>query len=164
MCIATLPSTIVSGGQTGVDRAALDIAIELNMPHSGWCPRGKLAEDGVIGEEYQLKETVESDYITRTRLNVRDSDGTLVLNRGALSGGTAATVGFAKQMQKPYLIINLDDPENNLIFHEWLIKNEIRVLNIAGPRESKQPGIYIQAKGVLITLLSDQPAVSVQAR
>lgn len=164
MNVDILPLKIISGGQTGVDRAALDLAIELAIPHSGWCPSGRLAEDGAIDSIYQLKETTESDYITRTKLNVRDSDGTLVLNRGRLQGGTAATVRLANEMNKPCLIIDLNYPPGNREFFDWITINNIHVLNIAGPRESKRPEIYRQAKDILFSWFSGQNFASVQAR
>ncbi len=143
---------IISGGQTGVDRAALDIAIESGIPHSGWCPHGRLAEDGVIPDRYLLLETEDTDYKTRTRLNVRDSDGTLIFNREPLDGGTAATVRFAIDFDKPYLVIDLDRLPDTKIIFEWLAGNNIQKLNIAGPRESKRPGIYSDAHKLLRTL------------
>lgn len=149
-----LPSKIVSGGQTGVDRAALDIAIELNITHSGWCPAGRLAEDGIIDTQYNLRETGEKDYITRTTLNVRDSDGTLILHCGEMEGGTAATATLANKMDKPCLVINLLQPSRKQVIYDWLSNNNINVLNIAGPRESKQPGIYNLATGFLRILFS----------
>lgn len=140
------------------------MAIELGIEHSGWCPSGRLAEDGKIDTIYNLKETTGTDYTTRTMLNVRDSDGTLILNRGILEGGTALTVKIAKKLNKPYLIFNLVHPQNNQIVLDWITKNKISILNVAGPRESKRRGIYKQSKDVLTGLFSDQAGTSVQAR
>ena len=148
--------TIITGGQTGVDRAALDFAIEYDIQYSGWCPSGRLAEDGKIHGRYHLQETADTDYLTRTRLNVQGSDGTLILNREILDGGTAATVNFAVGMKKPYLIINLEHPPDTNVIHDWLAVNKIRKLNIAGPRESKCPGIYRQVLDFLRTLFPVQ--------
>ena len=133
---------IISGGQTGVDRAALDIAIQLDIPHGGWCPRGRRAEDGIIDGRYHLKETVSEDYAQRTEFNVRDSDGTLILNIGELSGGTLLTAQCARQLNRPLLIINLNEPFVCAPVYTWLNRSEIKILNIAGPRESKWTGIY----------------------
>lgn len=144
---------IFSGGQTGVDRAALDVAIEFGLEHGGWCPRGRQAEDGSIPSRYQLRETADAEYATRTRLNVEDSDGTLVLNRGELNGGTKLTIQFAEQAHKPLLVVDPDQPMTAVTFKRWLAQHRIGTLNIAGPRESKQPGIYAQAVALLRTLL-----------
>ena len=145
---------IISGGQTGVDRAALDIAIELGMPHGGWCPCGRIAEDGIIDVHYQLYETDSEDYTQRTDFNVRDADGTLILNAGELSGGTALTVQCAKQLNKPYLIINLNEPFSFEPVYAWLNRHGIKILNIAGPRESKCQGIYLLTEQFLRALLT----------
>ena len=146
---------IFSGGQTGVDRAALDVAIELGLEHGGWCPQGRRAEDGRIHPRYRLWETDDKDYSSRTRLNVADTDGTLLLNRGKLEGGSELTAQLAEQLQKPLLLVNLDHPVDAGIFKEWLNRHRIDTLNIAGPRESKQPGIYQQAVNLLRRLLSE---------
>src|SRR3990170_1498194 len=100
-----LVSRIVSGGQTGADRAALDWAIRNGVPHGGWCPRGRTAEDGVLPAKYELREAESLDYRWRTRQNVTDSDATLILNMGALDGGTLETAKLAKRFGKPHLIL-----------------------------------------------------------
>ena len=150
-------SKIVSGGQTGVDRAALDVALKYKIPCGGWCPKGRIAEDGIIPERYPLKETESLDYTVRTELNVRDFDGTLVLNRGELSGGTAFTVEFAKKHRKHCLIVDLKKKRKNAIYDvvKWIEANDIKVLNVAGPRESKSPGIYKVAKKFLEELMEE---------
>ncbi|MFH1548783.1 MAG: putative molybdenum carrier protein [Candidatus Omnitrophota bacterium] len=142
---------IVSGGQTGVDRAALDVALKCKIVCGGWCPNGRIAEDGIIPKRYPLKETESSDYEIRTEWNVKDSDGTLVLNEGELTGGTAFTVECAKKHKKPYLIVDLDNCSANVLdaFWNWIEKNNIKILNMAGPRESKLQGIYKIAKKFL---------------
>ena len=145
---------IISGGQTGVDRAALDIAIELGLEHGGWCPQGRRAEDGRIPPHYRLRESAEYDYSSRTRLNVKDADGTLILYRGNLEGGSELTAYFARAMQKPLLLVDLDHPVTEGMIKDWLHQHHIGTLNIAGPRESKQPGIYEQAVDLLRGLLS----------
>jgi hypothetical protein len=99
---------IISGGQTGVDRAALDVAIEMNIPHGGWIPKGRLTEDGPLSDKYQLQEMNTTDYPTRTEKNILDSDGTLIFTRGKPSGGTALTIHFANQHDRLSLLITLD--------------------------------------------------------
>ena len=146
--------TIISGGQTGVDRAALDTAIQLGIPHAGWCPAGRLAEDGVLTDTYRLKETPTSDYLQRTKWNVRDSDATLIINTGELEGGTAATYRYVRALNRPCLVIDPLQPPATRQFRTWLNNNGIRRLNIAGPRESKQPGIYDSARTCLTSLLA----------
>lgn len=140
---------IVSGGQTGVDRAALDVAVELNVSCGGWCPASRRAEDGAIPSRYPLTETASSHYEERTELNVRDSDATLILTRGAADGGTGWTARLARQQNKPCLILDLKDKPRPEAVREWLEMHRVRVLNIAGPRESKQPGIYLRAQAFL---------------
>ena len=103
---------IISGGQTGVDRAALDSAIELGMPHGGYCPKGRRAEDGTIPSKYNLIEHAEVQYAGRTLENVLSSDGTLILHIGIISNGTALTKEFCIQREKPILIINILDDWN----------------------------------------------------
>ncbi|MCD6429965.1 MAG: putative molybdenum carrier protein [Deltaproteobacteria bacterium] len=144
---------IVSGGQTGVDRAALDVAMELNIPVGGWCPKGRNAEDGPIDAKYPLKETNSSDYEIRTMFNARDSNGTLILSKGKPSGGTALTIKFAKGFDKSYLVIDLDQNYDLESVKVWLFEHCIDVLNVAGPRASKFPGMYDQAKRFLEGLL-----------
>jgi hypothetical protein len=143
---------IVSGGQTGADRAALDWAIQHGIPHGGWCPLGRQAEDGMIDARYQIQELPAGGYRQRTRKNVEDSDGTLILNLGELDGGSLETQQFAKQLKKPCLTLQLDagwDEEWHFRVISWLRGYEIRCLNIAGPRESKRPGIYAAVTALL---------------
>src|SRR4051812_32778465 len=102
--MGTIIKKIISGGQTGADRAALDVAITVGIPHGGWCPRGRLAEDGLIDERYQLAETLDADSARRTEWNVRDSDGTVIFSmKDKLSGGSARTEEFALKYAKPCL-------------------------------------------------------------
>ena len=142
-------SKIVSGGQTGVDRAALDAALEMGIPCGGWCPRGRRAEDGTIPSTYPLQETESRNYKERTKLNLRDSDATLVLTWGELSGGTEYTVRLAEKMGKPCFIVFLNAPVDPYFVSEWMMVNNVQVLNIAGSRESKHPGIYDEARRFL---------------
>ncbi|MBJ6724039.1 putative molybdenum carrier protein [Geomesophilobacter sediminis] len=133
---------VVSGGQTGVDRAGLDAALELGMPIGGYCPCGRKAEDGTVPARYPLIELSSDYYCTRTEKNVVESDGTLILNQGELTEGTKLTHDYARQHGRPCLIVQLDqdpvlDPAR---VAEWLRGNRISVLNVAGPRESKCPG------------------------
>ena len=144
--------TVVSGGQTGVDRAGLDAAVNAGFPIGGYCPHGRRAEDGTIPEKYPMIERAESEYRFRTEKNVIESDGTLILNKGDLTNGTKATYDFTVQHGKPCLIVQLDAAE--IIKPEqvvrWLDGQFIKVLNVAGPRESKYPeGIYADAVSYL---------------
>ncbi len=155
MTAAKLVDRIVSGGQTGADRAALDWAIACGIPHGGWCPPGREAEDGAIDPRYQLTETLTGGYRYRTRLNVEDSDGTLILNLGELEGGTLETKRFAERLKKPCHVVQLGGAvPQGLTFAalEWLRANRIGTLNVAGPRESKRPGMYAAAMAFLEAL------------
>ncbi len=140
---------VVSGGQTGVDRAALDAARAAGLPCGGWCPRGRRAEDGPIDRAYPLTETPSEDYAQRTEWNVRDSDGTLVLTRGRPSGGTAFTITVARRQRRPLLVLDLADDPKPEEARRWLEGGRIAVLNVAGPRESQSPGIGGEARGYL---------------
>jgi len=148
------PRRIVSGGQSGVDRGALDAAIELGVPHGGWCPRGRLAEDGTIPDRYRLQETKSPKYHHRTRKNVLDSDATLILHRGPLSGGTRLTRQFAERHNKPLLLVDLSDEPQAAPVRAWLAERAVVTLNIAGPRESSAPGIADQARRFVASLLA----------
>ncbi|NJN47734.1 MAG: molybdenum cofactor carrier [Candidatus Competibacteraceae bacterium] len=145
---------IVSGGQTGVDRAVLDAALDLGMPCGGWCPKGRLAEDGVIPSRYPLTETHSSKYPFRTAYNVRDSDATLILTRGEPTGGTALTAHLAASYRKPLWVVDLQQGLAVKPVVEWITRRPaVQVLNVAGPRESQCPGIYSQAYTYLQALL-----------
>jgi hypothetical protein len=146
---------IVSGGQTGADRGALDAAIALEIDHGGWCPLGRRAEDGQIPARYQLKETDSRDYAERTRRNVRDSDATLVFTRGAPTGGSALTLDHARALGKPVLHVDLatlDTASAAAKIHAWCEK--IVVLNIAGSRESQSPGIATTVREIVTRALA----------
>ena len=135
---------IISGGQTGVDRAALDFAIRHGYEHGGWCPRDRRAEDGFIPPHYELHETDSPDYVERTEQNVLDADATLIVVRDRkLSGGTAFTKFCAEQHGRPLLIICERDGvvQSAITFSNFLTRNKIRMLNVAGPRESQAAGI-----------------------
>lgn len=137
---------IVSGGQTGADRAGLDAAIEVGIPVGGYCPKGRLAEDGTVPDCYPLTELVKGGYASRTEKNVVESDGTLILNMGKLSGGTRLTVECARKHGKPFLIVQMDDNPTSDSVIRWITDNSIHVLNVAGPRESKCPGLHDSAE------------------
>lgn len=153
---------LVSGGQTGVDRAALDVAIELGIPHGGWCPRGRIAEDGIIPAKYKLQEPANPKkcisknalYAERTVLNIRDSDGTLIIISKAATGGTKLTIEKAKELNKPCFIYNFSENPNMQDIVKWIKANNIHILNVAGPRGSKEPDIYAKAYNLLKDLFS----------
>jgi hypothetical protein len=135
---------IISGGQTGADRAALDIARKLNITHGGWCPRGRLAEDGIIENSYDLSETPSADPAQRTEWNVRDSDVTVIFSISPkLSGGSAKTEAFARQYRKPCLHVarERDAERAKEKLAQFLSENKIEILNVAGPRVSEEPAI-----------------------
>lgn len=145
---------IVSGGQTGVDQAALDVAIAHEIPHGGWCPRGRRAEDGRIPERYAVREHDSPDYAARTEQNVVDSDATLVLAIGTPDGGTALTVRLATRHARPCLVVDLDDPPPVAAVVTWLRAKAVGVLNVAGPRESTRPGVSGRAAAYLDEVLT----------
>ena len=144
---------IVSGGQTGVDRAALDAAMFLGIPHGGWCPKDRRAEDGRIPDRYKLIEMDVRDYSIRTEQNVIDSDGTLILYREELSGGTAFTKKMAIKHQRPCLAMDLTLGVNLDLIRDWIISKEIQILNVAGPRLSSAEGIGDEARELLVRAL-----------
>jgi hypothetical protein len=137
--------TIVSGGQTGADRAALDFAIEHDIPHAGWCPRGRPAEDGAIPPQYRLSETPLRKYSQRTEWNVRDSDATVVFSIWPHpAGGTALTLAVARRLEKPWLHLcqnSASIAESAMRLLAFLDEHRVRRLNIAGPRASQEPEV-----------------------
>ena len=136
---------IVSGGQTGVDRAALDWALANGAACGGWCPLGRLAEDGIIDLRYPLRETPENDPAQRTEWNVRDSDGTLIVSLAKrLVGGTRLTEILAERLAKPHLVLAKTDGDLSAqveALRRFITENSIQVLNIAGPRASGEPSV-----------------------
>ena len=148
---------IVSGGQTGADRAALDAALGAGVPIGGWVPKGRKAEDGPIPERYpNLRETDTDLYETRTRWNVRDSDATLILSHGALAGGSKKTEGFAREMGKPVFSVDLSTMgigDAVVAIGEWLSGLEGETLNVAGPRASNDPAIYEATREIVSRLI-----------
>lgn len=158
--------TIISGGQTGVDRAALDAALQVGMPVDGWCPRGRLTEDGPLPAKYPLRETPSPNYAQRTEWNVRDSDGTLILSYGRLLGGTALTRRLAEKLQRPHLRINLAEPTERRGAAQrilsWCKEHSIVLLNIAGPRGSTDPQLYGLARRLLLRLMKQMTSFDSQ--
>jgi hypothetical protein len=135
-----------------VDRAALDAALALGLAVGGWCPLGRRAEDGPIPMRYPLQETSAQNFAQRTKWNVRDSDATLILFRGRLTGGSARTAEHAARLGRPLLTLDLDAAPDPALAADWVRRQGVRVLNVAGPRESGALGIYAQARGWLETL------------
>lgn len=150
---------IISGGQTGADRAALDAAIALGLDYGGSIPKGRKAEDGEIYLKYdKLTELESEDYIVRTEKNVIDSDATLVFTECEINGGTLSTINLLKNHKKPFYIIDfryIDDSKAIEQIKKWLLDIRPQILNIAGPRESKCPGIYKRVFTVLKKLLKN---------
>jgi hypothetical protein len=144
---------IVSGGQTGADIAALDVALRHGFPHGGWCPKGRKSVEGPIPSRYLLTETPSSSYLQRTEWNVRDSDGTVVFTLAPeATGGSLKTVQFARKHTKPFVHISRSgsgyaDPA--LLLQQFVEEHRIGVLNVAGSRESKEPGIHQWVSQVL---------------
>lgn len=145
-------SRIVSGGQSGVDRAALDAALAAGIPIGGWCPAGRWAEDGPIPALYPLAETPSADPAQRTRWNVRDSDATLILTPRPARGGTLLTIEVARALGRPHLVLDpFEDPP--AAADGWLRQWDGGVLNAAGPRESEAAGVYGRTRAWLATAL-----------
>jgi len=136
------PITIVSGGQTGADRAALDWALAHRVPCGGWCPKGRKAEDGPIGLKYPLKETPSESYIQRTEWNVRDSDATILFSiEPTLTGGSLRTREFARKHGKPHLHLCAGNDTSADDLRTFFECHDVKVLNVAGPRASKEPKV-----------------------
>ncbi len=136
---------IISGGQTGADQAALDVAIQLGISHGGRIPKDRLTEVGPLPDKYKLEEMPTSSYPKRTKENVINSDGTLVISHGKLTGGSALTLKFANQHKKECLHIDLNTNRGYSaaqLIKSWIVINDIKVLNVAGPRASEDPDIY----------------------
>lgn len=146
---------LISGGQTGADIAALDVALRFGFPHGGWCPKGRRSLEGPIPARYQLQETPSANYLQRTEWNVRDSDGTVVFTlAGTVTGGSLRTIEFARKRGKPCLHLSREPGligyrNRSELLQEFVREHDIRLLNVAGSRESKEPGIHQWAMGVL---------------
>lgn len=147
---------IVSGGQTGADQGALDAALELDHPCGGWCPKGRKSELGPIPDKYPVTEHASGNYVVRTKANVIDSDGTLTFTYGEPTGGTRLTVDMARKHGKPHYIFDLETEalnQNPEIVWEWGLDNDVYVLNVAGPRESKNLGTQILVKAIMLKVI-----------
>lgn len=143
---------IISGGQTGADRAALDVAVKFNIPHGGWIPKGRRTESGPLPEIYRLQEMKTDDYRERTKRNIQDSHGTAIISHGRLTGGSKLTKNHAKLINRPHIHIDLlstEDFEASIFLKSFILENRIEVLNVAGPRLSHDPAIYSDVKMVL---------------
>jgi len=150
---------IISGGQTGADQAALDIAMELNIPHGGMIPRGRRTEAGPLAGEYHLQEMATSSYPQRTEKNVLNSEGTLIISYGKLNGGSALTRQLAKKHKRPWLHLDMNKwlmADAVRITQKWISRHEVEILNVAGPRASKSPKIYETVKEILRGILTPQ--------
>lgn len=134
----------ISSGQTGVDRAALDVGLKLGIKIGGYCPKGRIAEDGIIADKYPLIETISNSYPERTRLNIEQSDATLIIIKGKMGKGSTLTLKTAQQKHKPYFLVDLSQGKtyNYREITNWLKENNVSTLNVAGTRESSSPGIY----------------------
>ena len=147
---------IISGGQTGVDRAALDAALECGVDLGGWCPEGRLSEEGVIPDVYPVQELPEAGYSERTRQNIIDSDGTAIVYFGQPHGGTMQTIEFCIQSQKAYILIDAEvfsvGQAAKSVLH-FIEEYSISTLNVAGPRASDEPRAYRYAKDVIVSAI-----------
>ncbi len=146
---------IISGGQTGADQAALDAAIQCQIPHGGWIPKGRLTEAGRLPNKYKLTEMPTDSYEKRTEQNVIDSDGTLIISQGNLAGGSRYTQKKAEEHKKPCLHIDLEKINAFQAAHvvkKWASDNKIEVLNVAGPRLSSDKHIYKATMRLLTTV------------
>ena len=152
---------IISGGQTGVDRAALDVALEHGTECGGWCPAGRLDEFGKIPDHYPIQELQDGGFTERTLQNVKDSDGTVVIYPGELRGGTEQTVRFCIHLKRPHQLIDASklsaDGAAKLIA-DFVRENKIGILNIAGPRQSEWPAGYEYATRTLDIFFSHRSA------
>jgi hypothetical protein len=147
---------IISGGQTGADRAALDVAIQFGITHGGWVPRGRMTETGRLPDKYVMQETSSISYPERTEMNAADSDGTLIISHGKLAGGSALALDMALKHRKPCLHIDLNDFDETKaaeVVSNWIDARKIKILNVAGPRASEDTEIYEAARKLLSTVV-----------
>jgi len=162
---------IVSGGQTGADRAALDAALAAGVPCGGWCPKGRRAEDGTIPPRYPLTELSSTSYPQRTRRNVAESDGTLIVSFGPPDRGTALTFRYCQTERKPNLVIDaVTTPAERAVqqLAMFVARHRIKTLNVAGPRASKQPKVYEYVRRLLgeylVSRRGDEVAIKAHRR
>jgi len=147
---------IISGGQTGVDRAALDVALRHGIECGGWCPAGRLDEFGKIPDHYPIQELQGGGFTERTLQNVKDSDGTVVVYWVELRGGTAQTVNFCLELKRPHELIDASKISTEgaaKLIGDFVRKNKIGILNVAGPRQSEWPEGYAYASRALSAFL-----------
>ncbi|NND99279.1 MAG: hypothetical protein HKN47_18320 [Pirellulaceae bacterium] len=140
-----------------MDRAGLEAAIALGIEHGGWCPAGRLSEDGTVPSRYALQETQSAEYPPRTEQNVIDSDATLIVYEGRLKGGTLLTRRICKRLDKPHLVVRIGS-EQVVQVRQWIANVRPRTLNVAGPRESSCVGIETRGTEFLLTVFADQSA------
>ena len=155
---------IISGGQTGADRAALDFAIKHSISYGGWVPKGRRTENGTLPEKYQLQEMPTDEYSKMTEQNIVDSDATLILSHASLTGGSALTQSLAEKHGKPCIHIDLSKVgmrKAGLIINIWIHRYKIKVLNIAGPKASKDPKIYQATFELLEVLFTKEKGVDI---
>lgn len=156
VCARRSDLTIISGGQTGVDRGALEAALSASVPCGGWCPLNRMAEDGRIPDRFPLRE-LTAGYTARTRRNVEDSDGTVILYFGELEGGTEKTLAFCMEVSRPYRLVDAREVHMHHaagLIDEFVEARQIRRLNVAGPRASKQPRAYDYSRRALGMMLA----------
>jgi len=160
---------IISGGQTGADQGALDAAMKYSFPYGGWIPKGRKTENGPLPDTYNLKEMPAANYVDRTEKNILDSSGTVIISHGKLTGGAKLTQKLAKKHNRPCLHINLNETPAFFAASEinaWINNNEIKILNVAGPRASKDSQIYEDTKYIiqgviLLHLVNAQPGSNI---
>ena len=143
---------IISGGQTGADRAALDVALKFGIPHGGWVPKGRRTENGPLHEVYELQEMDSTAYKDRTLQNILDAQATVIFGNGPLRGGTLLTLELVKDRSRPHIHLDLsqsDTFEATILLHSFIMDNGISQLNVAGPRASDDPMIYEDVKSTL---------------
>lgn len=147
---------IISGGQTGADQAALDAAIKLGIPHGGWIPKGRMTEDGPLPDKYHLIEMPTKSYPARTKKNIKESDGTLILSHGRLTGGSEYTRKMALKYGRPMVHIDLSSVtpfDSAVLINDWIVEYDIKVMNVAGPRASKDSKIYQSTVDIIESVL-----------
>jgi hypothetical protein len=149
-----IPEKFISGGQTGADQAGLDYAISRGIPHGGNCPKGRMSERGPIPDKYDLTETMTAQYPPRTAMNIQKSDGTVIFTEGLIDveSGCALTARLCVKYHKPYMAVDLSrdvHAQAAKMLREFVAEKNIKVLNVAGSRASKAPGIHQKVLTVL---------------